>query len=70
MRGIVGVIVLVWLLVGVVAVFALDQEKNAKNCTGVVNVAVTTIAGPLNFVPGLIPVVDNCPKAPEPQRAP
>lgn len=68
--GFVGVIVAVWLILGVIAVFALDQEKARKSCTGAVNIAVTVIAGPLNWVPNLIPIVDSCPTAPEPSRAP
>jgi hypothetical protein len=66
MRGIVGVIVTIWLVLGIIAVFALDQEKAVRSCPGVLNVALTVVAGPLNWVPGLVPTVSSCP---QPSRA-
>jgi hypothetical protein len=65
-RGVIGVLVTIWLVLGVIAVFALDQEKAVRSCPGVLNIAVTVIAGPLNWVENLVPTVGSCP---EPDRA-
>ncbi|MDY6871300.1 MAG: hypothetical protein SV966_12565 [Actinomycetota bacterium] len=58
MRGILGVIVLVWLLIGVVAAFQRDYFTSGDaNCTTAANVALTVVAGPLNYA-GVNPKVD------------
>ena len=48
--GILGVIVLVWLLIGVVAAYQRDYFKtDANNCATAGTIALTVVAGPLNY---------------------
>ncbi len=48
--GILGVIVLVWLLIGVVAAYQRDYFKTeANNCATAGTIALTVVAGPLNY---------------------
>jgi hypothetical protein len=48
--GIIGVIVLVWLLIGVVAVWQRGYFKGeATSCASAGNIALTVVAGPLNY---------------------
>lgn len=66
MRGILGVIVLVWLVIGVVAAFQRDYFKSGDaNCATAANVALTVVAGPLNYT-GVNPKV-NCAEVQIPQ---
>jgi membrane-bound ClpP family serine protease len=59
-RGILGVIVLVWLLIGVVAAWQRDYFKGGQaTCASAGTVAVTVIAGPLNYF-GVNPKVTDC----------
>lgn len=59
-RGLVGVIALVWLLIGVFAAFQRDYFKGGQtSCASAGTVAVTVIAGPLNYF-GVNPKVTNC----------
>ncbi len=59
-RGIVGVIVLVWLLIGVFAAWQRDYFKGGQaTCASAGTVAVTVIAGPLNYF-GVNPKVTDC----------
>ncbi|MFB7876182.1 MULTISPECIES: hypothetical protein [unclassified Nocardia] len=57
---ILSIIVLVWLLIGVIAAaqrgYFTDRDQN---CATLGTLAVTTIAGPLNYM-GVNPKVDNC----------
>lgn len=67
MRGILGAVVVVWLVIGVVAAiqrgyFSDDQEVSCKTAG---TTAVTVVAGPLNYV-GVNPEVD-C-EVPQPSR--
>ena len=68
MGRIVGIIVVVWLLIGVLAAvqrgyFGDDRDVNCKT-TG--DTLLTVVAGPLNYV-GVNPEVDcKTPKAPQP----
>ena len=70
--GILGVIVLVWLLIGVVAAYQRDYFKtDANNCATAGTIALTVVAGPLNYA-GVNPKVTNCNNCPSPassQRA-
>jgi len=67
MRGIIGVVVLVWLVIGVVAAFQRDYFKTGEaNCATAARVALTVLAGPLNYA-GVNPKVD-C-NIPEPSAA-
>jgi hypothetical protein len=49
-RGIIGVIVLVWLLIGVFAAWQRGYFKTGPtNCASTASIAMTVIAGPLNY---------------------
>ena len=68
-RGIIGTLVLVWLLVGVLAVWQRGYFKTgAENCASLGTIAVTVIAGPLNYA-GVNPKVTNC-HLPQPSSMP
>jgi hypothetical protein len=63
--GIIGVLVLVWLLLGLLAAWQRDYFKGGDtSCTTAANIALTVIAGPLNYT-GVNPKVSNC-KLPQP----
>ena len=63
---IVGVVVLVWLLIGALAAGQRHYYSNAKtNCAGFGTIVVTILAGPLNYV-GANPKV-SC-HVPEPSK--
>ena len=63
---IIGVLLLVWLLIGVVAAAQRDYFSNSDtNCAEASTTAVTIIAGPLNYV-GLNPKT-KC-KLPQPSQ--
>lgn len=69
MRGLIGIIVLVWLVIGVVAAYQRDYFKSGDaNCATAANVALTVVAGPLNYA-GVNPKV-NCAEVqlPEPSQ--
>ncbi|GGK48639.1 hypothetical protein [Nocardia camponoti] len=58
-------IVLVWLLIGILAAGQRGYyTEREQNCATLGTIAVTVIAGPLNYA-GVNPKVDNC-KLPEP----
>lgn len=61
--GILGVIVVIWLLIGVVAAWQRDYFKGSEtNCATAGNIALTVLAGPLNYA-GVNPQVHcNVPK--------
>jgi hypothetical protein len=68
-RGILGVIVLVWLLIGVVAAYQRDYFKSGDaNCATAARVALTVLAGPLNYM-GVNPKVDCNVNVPEPSAS-
>lgn len=59
-RGILSAIVLVWLLIGVFAAFQRDYFKGGStSCVTAGNIALTVIAGPLNYA-GVNPKVGEC----------
>jgi hypothetical protein len=65
--GILGVIVLVWLLIGVLAAYQRDYFKNTEsNCATAGSIALTVVAGPLNYA-GVNPKVTSC-NVPEPSQ--
>ena len=67
MRGILGVIVLVWLLIGVVAAYQRDYFRAVEtNCATAGSIALTVVAGPLNY-PGVNPKVTDC-NVPQPSQ--
>jgi peptidoglycan/LPS O-acetylase OafA/YrhL len=67
--GILGVIVLIWLLIGVVAAYQRDYFKtDESNCATAGTIALTVVAGPLNYA-GANPKVTDCNvKLPEPSQ--
>jgi hypothetical protein len=70
MRGLLGLIVLIWLLIGVFAAFQRDYFKTGDaNCATAANIALTVVAGPLNYF-GVNPKAD-CSKVnvPEPSAS-
>ncbi len=49
--SLVGVLVVVWLVIGLIACFQRDYFKSSsETCAKAGNIAVTIIAGPLNYV--------------------
>jgi hypothetical protein len=67
MRGIFGVVVLVWLLIGVFAAYQRDYFKGgATSCATAGTIALTVVVGPLNYV-GVNPKVANC-NVPQPSK--
>ena len=65
MGRILGLLVLVWLVIGVVATVQRGYFSSGDtDCAGVSTIVVTILAGPLNYL-GVNPQVD-CPELPEP----
>ena len=60
-----SVLLLVWLLIGVAAAYQRDYLSGDVDCAKAGTVAVTVLAGPLNYV-GVNPKVD-CPDVSVPQ---
>lgn len=66
--GLLGTIVLIWLIIGAVAAYQRDYFKTgADNCASAGTIALTVIAGPLNYF-GVNPKVANC-KLPQPSSS-
>ena len=60
MTRIVGLLVFIWLVVGAVAAGQRGYRTHAsQNCAGVGTIAVTVLAGPLNYF-GFNPKVTSC----------
>jgi len=58
--GILGVIVLVWLLIGVLAAYQRDYFRSSENnCATAGTIALTVVGCPLNYA-GVNPKVTNC----------
>ncbi|MBV9514820.1 MAG: hypothetical protein JO280_12385 [Mycobacteriaceae bacterium] len=67
--GIVGAIVVIWLLIGVLAAYQRDYFKTgADSCASAGTIALTVVAGPLNYF-GVNPKVTNCGKLPQPSSS-
>jgi hypothetical protein len=69
MKTIIGLVVLIWLLIGVAAAwqrgyFGDDRDVNCKTAS---DTALTIVAGPLNYV-GANPKVDCKVKVPQPSN--
>ncbi|MET4046786.1 hypothetical protein BJD99_03725 [Rhodococcus sp. 1163] len=63
----VTLIVLIWLVVGGIAVFQRGYVSSApENCAGVGTIALTVVAGPLNYA-GVNPKVTDC-NLPQPSQ--
>jgi hypothetical protein len=59
-RGAIGAIVLVWLIIGVFAAYQRDYFKGGPtSCVTAGNIALTVIAGPLNYA-GVNPKIKDC----------
>jgi Tfp pilus assembly protein PilW len=58
--GIIGTIVLVWLLIGVLATWQRGYfDRGEANCATAGTIAVTVLVGPLNYA-GFDPKVQEC----------
>jgi hypothetical protein len=69
MKGLIGIVVVVWLVIGVLAAFQRgyfgdDQEVNCKSAG---DTTLTIVAGPLNYL-GANPKVDCKVNVPEPSN--
>jgi hypothetical protein len=69
MRSLIGIILVVWLAIGVLAswqrgYFGNDQDVNCKTAG---DTALTILAGPLNYV-GVNPKIDCNVNAPQPSK--
>jgi hypothetical protein len=69
MRNLIGIIVVVWLVIGVLAAFQRGYVTHAKDvsCRSAGDTALTVVAGPLNYV-GVNPEVNCHVKAPQPSK--
>lgn len=68
-RGIIGALVLVWLLIGVFAAWQRDYFRGGPaSCVTVGNIALTVVAGPLNYL-GVNPKIKDC-HVPQPSSMP
>ncbi|MGV0741569.1 hypothetical protein [Mycolicibacterium sp. XJ870] len=60
-----GLLVLIWLVIGVVAAWQRDYFKGGEtSCAAAGDIALTVLAGPLNYA-GVNPKVGEC-RLPEP----
>lgn len=67
MRSIIGVIVFIWLLIGVFATWQRGYFSNSEsNCGTAGSIALTVVAGPLNYA-GVNPKVTDC-RLPQPSQ--
>ena len=67
MRGIISVIVFVWLLIGVLATWQRGYfATNETSCATAGTIALTVVAGPLNYA-GVNPKVTEC-NVPQPSQ--
>lgn len=65
--GIIGAVVVIWLVIGVIAAFQRDYFKSgAQSCASAGTIALTVIVGPLNYF-GVNPKVTNC-NVPQPSK--
>jgi hypothetical protein len=66
--GLLGTIVVIWLIIGAIAAYQRDYFKTgADNCATAGTIALTVIAGPLNYF-GVNPKVAGC-KLPQPSSS-
>lgn len=68
MRGLISLLVVIWLVIGVVAAFQRGyfSDDREVSCTTFGDTALTVLAGPLNYA-GVNPKVD-CREVPEPSE--
>jgi hypothetical protein len=69
MRKLIGILVIVWLVIGVLAAFQRGYltDKKDVSCRSFGDTAVTIIAGPLNYL-GVNPKIDCHVKVPQPSK--
>jgi len=57
-----SLLLIIWLVIGVIAAVQRDYFKSKNdNCAKAGTIAVTILAGPLNYI-GVNPKVHNCPQ--------
>ena len=69
MARILSLLIIIWLVIGAIAAYQRDYFSNSRtNCAETGNIALTVVAGPLNYA-GVNPKVD-CDKVdvPEPSK--
>lgn len=60
MTRVIGILVVVWLVIGAVAAGQRGYfTRTAQTCASAGTIAVTVLAGPLNYF-GVNPIVTNC----------
>lgn len=68
-RGLIGTIVVIWLLIGVVATWQRGYFQSGQtNCATAGQIGLTVVAGPLNYA-GVNPKVVDC-ALPQPSSMP
>lgn len=71
MRGLIGLIVVVWLLIGAYAAYDRGYfSSEATNCATAGTIGLNVLAGPLNWVGDINPKVTDCeaPDIPPPNQ--
>jgi hypothetical protein len=68
MRGLISLLVVIWLVIGVIAAFQRGYfgDDRDVSCKTFGDTALTIVAGPLNYI-GVNPKI-QCQDAPEPSR--
>ncbi|HEY5856830.1 MAG TPA: hypothetical protein VIW24_22985 [Aldersonia sp.] len=67
MRKLLGLVLLIWLLIGVFATWQRGYFDDPEmNCAGAGTIALTVVAGPLNYL-GVHPEVADC-QLPQPSQ--
>jgi hypothetical protein len=68
MRGLISLLVVIWLVIGVIAAFQRGYfgDDRDVSCKSFGDTALTIVAGPLNYI-GVNPKI-QCQDAPEPSR--
>jgi hypothetical protein len=69
MRNLIGIVIIVWLVIGVIAAFQRGylNDKKDVSCHTFGDTALTIIAGPLDYL-GVNPKVDCNVKTPQPSK--
>ncbi len=63
----ISAVLVVWLLIGVVAVFQRGYQNSSASCANFGTIAVTVVAGPLNYL-GVNPKVNCDVRVPQPSK--
>lgn len=69
MRNLIGIVIVIWLVIGVVAAFQRGYltNKQSVSCHTVGDTALTIVAGPLDYL-GVNPKVSCHVKVPQPSK--